>query len=399
MTRVVHLFANHKLTGPAELALDTARFVHESGRVPGASNGKGKLEGLFVPGWHPNDPEWVADLARERGVRMVEEPGLHLSKHFYPVRTLRSALALRRYLRRESIDLVHCHMPNDHLVATIARSLGTAGTLIPIVRTIYDGEALVAGWRQRWTLGKNCDHLVYFSQNLEETLESELGIPPARRSRLDPPIDTTRFQPDPAVRNLGRQHLGIDASSFVVGIVARMQTHRRFEILLDSIARVAKVLPDFRFVIIGRGTHQERVAFEPVRQMGLDSTVIFSGYRSGDDYVATLQALDAKIFLVPGSDGTCRAVRESLACGIPLIAANRGMLSEIVRDGETGKIIEDTSENLANAMIEFAQDRDRLKSMALKSREDAESRFSYERYIGGILDIYAKVLGGGARDD
>ena len=400
-TRVVHLFANHKLTGPAELALDTARFVHESGRSFGTGsgsdngngNGKNSLEGIFVPGWHPDDPEWVADLARERGVPMVEEPGLHLSKHFYPVRTVRSALALRRYFRREQIDLVPCHMPNDHLVATMARSLGTAGREIPIVRTIYDGEAIPVGWRQRWTLSKSCDHLIYFSRNLDEVLERDLGIAPERRSRLDPPIDTVRFQPDENVRARGREQLGIDASSFVVGIVARMQTHRRFEVLLDAIKRTAAALPDFRFVIIGRGTHQEKVAFEPVRKMGLDATVVFSGYRSGDDYVATLQSLDAKIFLVPGSDGTCRAVREALACGIPLIAANRGMLPEIVRDGQTGKIIEDTAENLSAAMIELATDRERLNSMATASRQDAEQRFSYERYINAILDVYARVLG------
>ena len=28
--RVLHLFSNHKLTGPAELALDTTRYLHES---------------------------------------------------------------------------------------------------------------------------------------------------------------------------------------------------------------------------------------------------------------------------------------------------------------------------------------------------------------------------------
>ena len=33
----------------------------------------------------------------------------------------------------------------------------------------------------------------------------------------------------------------------------------------------------------------------------------------GIEYVDTLRCMDAKVFLVPGSDGSCRAVREAMA--------------------------------------------------------------------------------------
>jgi len=52
------------------------------------------------------------------------------------------------------------------------------------------------------------------------------------------------------------------------GIVARVQTHRRFEILLKAIQIVSNQFPGFKFIIIGRGTHIEEIAVNPSQKMG-----------------------------------------------------------------------------------------------------------------------------------
>ena len=54
-----------------------------------------------------------------------------------------------------------------------------------------------------------------------------------------------------------------------------------------------------------------------------------------------LRASDVFTFLVPGSDGTCRALLEAAACGIPAVT-RRGALPEIVLHGETGLVVERT---------------------------------------------------------
>ena len=58
---------------------------------------------------------------------------------------------------------------------------------------------------------------------------------------------------------------------------------------------------------------------------------------------------------MPGSDGACRAVREAMALGIPVIAARRGMLPEIVENNREGLIIDDSPENLADAMMTLVE--------------------------------------------
>ena len=75
---------------------------------------------------------------------------------------------------------------------------------------------------------------------------------------------------------------------------------------------------------------------------------IFAGYRSAD-YPDVLRASDVFTLLVPGSDGSCRALLEAAACGIPAVTTGLGTLPEIVSHGETGFVVEAEPDRLAAA--------------------------------------------------
>jgi len=124
-----------------------------------------------------------------------------------------------------------------------------------------------------------------------------------------------------------------------------------------------------------------------VKEMGLEKSVILAGYRK-DDYLDVLACFDMKVFLVPGSDGSCRAARELMAMGKPVIAAKRGMLSEIVNDGINGLLIDDTPENLANAIIGLAKDKAKREKMGEDARKKAISTFSLELQGNRIETFY-----------
>ncbi len=186
--------------------------------------------------------------------------------------------------------------------------------------------------------------------------------------------------------------MGLPKDAYVVGIVARMQTHRRFGPLLEAVRIVADHIPQFRFVIIGRGTHQDKVARDPVRKLGLEKIVLFAGYRLGENYRTALQTFDVKVFLVPGSDGTCRAVREALASGIPVVSSQRGILPTLIEDGKTGRVIEDTPDNIAKVLIDISSSPEQLAEMKKASRRNAKKRFSFQNYVSAIFDLWERSL-------
>jgi glycosyltransferase involved in cell wall biosynthesis len=129
-----------------------------------------------------------------------------------------------------------------------------------------------------------------------------------------------------------------------------------------------------------------------VKRLGLQDRVHFPGYLDGENYVGMLKAFSVKAFLTPGSDGTCRAVRECMAMRKPVVAADRGMLREIVDDGRDGIVCDGSADALFEALDRLASDRQLAHAMGLAARETAVARYSLEAQAGAVVKVYEQVL-------
>ncbi len=390
--RVLHLLSNHKWTGPAEPALALCLAERRLG-----------ADARFACGRAPRSGEdWVRGEARARGLEPVL-PELTLSKHMRIVRDRRDARLVAEHVAAERIDVLHAHLPNDHRIAARAAARLAERVPVRLVRTSYEAEGPAPTRRARAAL-RSTDALLVISSAAEAAAALRLGFPRDRTWRIEAPVDTARFDPARplaagATAADARRSLGLAEDDFVVGIVARMQWHRRFDVLLEAIAlarRRLDALPAslaLRAVFVGRGTNQEPVAKEPARRLGLGDVVRFPGYVTGDTYVGTVAAFDAEVYLVPGSDGSCRAVREAMALAKPAIVARRGALPEIVEDGRTGLVVDDsTPEGLADAIVRLARDRAAARAMGDRARAEALPRVAPEAIAAAVLRVYEDAL-------
>ena len=372
--RVLHLFSNCKWTGPAEPALNLCvalRRMDVAADFACAPNA-GRSVNMIV------------ETARDRGVEPVLR--FSLSKHRHPVKDWLDRRALRAFLRERAYDLVHCHLDNDHRIA-----LDPAGRLgIPLIRSSYEGEGLRGkGGYGRLLAGTG--HLIEPSDLAAEHDIAAYGYPRKRVTVIPGAVDVERFSPSREVPD-GRRWLGIPNDAFVVGIVARMQTHRHYGDFLEAIRLLAEDRDNVHAVIVGRGTKQDTVAKGPARDMGLQGRIHFSGHIQGENYVGMLKACDANVYLVPGSDGTCRAVREAMAMARPVVTADRGMLREIVDDGVNGYVVDGSAASLHTALRTLANDRAHTRAMGRAAREKAVSRYSLEAQARDVLRVYKSTL-------
>jgi glycosyltransferase involved in cell wall biosynthesis len=326
----------------------------------------------------------VLERGTERGLRPVTD--LALSKHRAFWRDAPDAWRLRGIVAREGFDLVHCHLPNDTRIAARALRGGT----VPFVRTLYETEPEKLSSAELGLLAR-ARAVFVFSRSVQRALH-ERGLAESRAVHLEAAVDVERFRAGEGLPDK-RRELGFSSEDFVAGIVARVQPQRRFDLLLDAAEEVARACPRFRLLVIGRGSKLERTAREPARRRGLlDRTVFFPGYFEGDDFPAVLRALDLKLFLVPGTDGTARAVREALACGVPVVTTRRGILPELVRDGETGRVVDESGPALAKAVLELWRDGAERRRMGDAARRDALERFDPRRQVAAVRDAYRAAL-------
>ena len=83
-----------------------------------------------------------------------------------------------------------------------------------------------------------------------------------------------------------------------------------------------------------------------------------------------------------------------MAMGKPVVAAQRGMLPEIVDDGINGLLIDDTDENLASAILKLARDKDMRESMGAEARKKAIFSFSLILQSERVEKVYNQLMRG-----
>lgn len=374
--KVLHLFSNCKWTGPAEPALRLCRTLRDVGV---------ETEFACAPD-AGKSVNMVVESARACGVEPLLQ--FHLKKHRQPWYNFQDVRRLRRFLAGENFDIVHCHLDNDHEIA--ARAL--RGSATPLIRSSYEGVGLAANGRRQRMLART-NLLLEPSEMARDHDQRAFGLRPEQIAVVPGAIDTLRFDSNRDLPD-ARAKLGIGRDDYVIGIVARMQTHRHFEDLLLAMRDIIAALPQAHLVIVGRGTHQEKVAMAPARELGLAERVHFTGYIDGDDFVAAIRAMDVGAYLVPGSDGTCRAARELLAMGKPVVVADRGMLREIVPDGVAGLVTDGGPTALAEAFISLGRDQARRTALGAGARHLAETRYALRPQAEQVAGLYERVLRG-----
>jgi glycosyltransferase involved in cell wall biosynthesis len=103
----------------------------------------------------------------------------------------------------------------------------------------------------------------------------------------------------------------------------------------------------------------------------------------------------ARIALVPSFfEGFGFPASEAMACGLPVIASDRGALPEVVgTEGTAGRIVPfRDADALAKAITELATDRERAAALGRAARRRVESVFSWREAGSRTADVLAEVV-------
>ena len=365
---ILHLYSNHKWTGPADHALNLVAWLSQ----------QDGMQASLACGRRRDSENHLDHKARQLNLLLVQ--GFHMAKHL-TWRIGPDVVRLRSQIKQGNFDLIHSHQDNDTLTAILA------GCGSRLISSVYAGEPWKLTGRQRLGLSRAA-RILTASSRVCDFLSGIFPHKPIRH--LSIPVDWHHFSPRPK-RDRLMAEFNLKPGTPVAGIVARVQSHRRFGLLLKAIKIVAREIPAFKFLIIGRGTRIDELARRPASELGLQNNVVFTGYRS-EDYVDVLNLLDFKVFLIPGSDGACRAVREALACAKPVVATRRGILPELIADGRTGRLVDENPESLARAMISLCQNKPLLQQWAANARNYACKELDPEKFVSAVVAEYQGLM-------
>ncbi|MBI4770871.1 MAG: glycosyltransferase family 4 protein [Chloroflexi bacterium] len=87
------------------------------------------------------------------------------------------------------------------------------------------------------------------------------------------------------------------------------------------------------------------------------------------------------------------AVLEAMALGVPVVASRMGGLPDLVRDGETGLLVQaGDARGLAAALERLSESPETVQRMGAAARRRAEAEFDVEVYYRRLMEIYRESV-------
>ncbi|WP_413869633.1 glycosyltransferase family 4 protein [Albidovulum sp.] len=236
------------------------------------------------------------------------------------VNVARAVWTLRRWLKRNRVDVIHAHESAPALVANLARR----GLGIPLAVTYHGSEpSRIASFG---TIAKTADLVITPSHRSAEDLEKIGTVPRAKLKVLGlgvaPPPDDAPAE----IAALRRELLGDGA--FVALTLARLEPQKGIDILIDAAARIVKDHPGVRFAIAGDGVDEAKLKAQ-ARALGVDRQVRFLGRVSRPHLY--LRASD--LFLLTSRwEALPFSIVEAFQAGIPAVATACSGVVELIDD-------------------------------------------------------------------
>jgi glycosyltransferase involved in cell wall biosynthesis len=181
--------------------------------------------------------------------------------------------------------------------------------------------------------------------------------------------------------------------------ISRFTAVKRLPLLIRAWARATPRLPaDASLVLVGGypGEWEGEHPYDVIRAIGAPN-VFLAGWHAHTELPELLAASDALV-LASVREQFGSVLVEAMACGVPPIAVNRYGPADIVRDGDTGWLVEpDDEEQLTEALVACLTDPVERELRGERADRDAHERFSWpsiaER-LAGVLDEVAGVADG-----
>ena len=296
----------------------------------------------------------------------------------------RGWIRLHRWLRSESPDVVHAHLPH---AAWLARWSRLAAPVRVVVDTLHSCSTGSLGRRlgYRWS-GWLVDRVTAVSHAAAAAhLSARMAIA-GKLVVLPNGVDVEAWRPNAPVRTAVRRELGLD-EEFLWLAAGRLDPVKDYPTLLAAMASVPEPA---RLLIAGSGPLQDEL-LRLSAQLGLEQRVRFLGFEP--DLRRWMRAADGFV-LSSRCEGLPMGLLEAAACALPAVATDGPGTPEVLVHGQTGWLAPaGDCTALAESMTRMMQTAPEVRrAMGERARQLVIERFSLETILDRWEALYSDLL-------
>lgn len=287
--------------------------------------------------------------------------------------------ALARLVEEMHADLIHAHWATWPLVAAIEANR-ICGVPIGITVHAHDLYATPIA-----TLAKRFEHVRYIivdsaynqqwlRKNFSDSIFKKVTLVHNGLDLVEFPFESTAGNDPPLVLAVGR-----------------LVDFKGFDTLIDALALLAKKKILFSAKIVGDGPLRKQLS-NLIQKTGLSDRIELTGALPFDkvrDLMKRAGVMAVPSKMPPGSthDGLPTVISEAMAVGTPVVATDVASIGEVIKNRQTGILIEpDKPDHLTQAIEDILGDDELRKQIRINARKLVEQDFDADKCYRKLVE-------------
>jgi glycosyltransferase involved in cell wall biosynthesis len=332
--------------------------------------------------------------AQQRGVRV--KLIRVMQRNIHPILDLRAFFAVLRMIQKGRYHVVHTHSSKAGVLGRLAAKLAGVPVVVHTIHGLPFHDFMSGAPRrffilaERWGTAMSDRVISVTDTIIRKCIAAGIGSPEK--------FVTVRsgFEMDQYLRPNGdgarlRSDYGIGPDELVIGKIARFNALKGHEYLIEVIPAIVKEVPNVRFLLVGSGELEEEFKAR-VRERGVADRVVFTGRVDQDRIPAFIAMMDIVVH-TSLREGLARVLPQALAAGKPVVSFDLDGAHEVIRDGDTGRLVTACdSDRLARALIDLLKNPRHAREMGSAGREMVRQGWTVDAMVRGVDEVYRQLL-------
>ncbi|MBN1384084.1 MAG: glycosyltransferase [Elusimicrobia bacterium] len=283
--------------------------------------------------------------------------------------------SLKRYIKAYKTQIIHTHLYRANILGRIAGKLAGVPAIISSQRSIDGWKKFYHVWLDKFT-SNYCSLIVTNSDAAKKVLETREGISAEM-------MQTVQNYAPPELLNLNLKPV---ENISAIGCVTRLHREKGVYLIPEIAKLVSEKNNNIKFLIYGDGPEKKTMEFL-IEKYNLQGKIKFYSWKTDLEKIYN----SFNIMLLPSEEESFpQAALEAMSCGIPVIAADVGGVSELVENRKTGILIKDRNpESFADAILSLAGDPYCYSQFSENSKMKAKN-FTLEKMVNAVDEIYGR---------
>lgn len=366
--KCLHILPMNKLSGAEKMALLICKNMKE-------------YESIVVCGG-----EELKSIFEKEGVKSY-------ALDFSNKNILKTIFGLKKIIKENGIKILHAHDNNASLTAYLTKKLCRGN--IKVVSHIHNcypwlksngvNKKIDSFFRPRYDYNIACGNLVYdfYKKNTTYFDEEKTKI-------LSNAIDSKKIY---KVKSYYKDNLfkkyNIPKNKTVIGFIGRIDEQKGIIPFIKEISKKKERFRDCKILLIGSGNQESEVR-NLLKELNIEELFILTGFQ--EDVYKFYPLID--IFFLPSLyEGLPMVILEAMAFKKPIISMNVGSIREVIKNNNTGILIENNSiSDFISELEKLKNNKDLQDKLSNNACKYINENFDINSYIDRLSEIYKIII-------